>query len=63
MAVPKKRKSKAKTRSGRSHHALRAPGLSSCSHCGALREPHRTCPECGFYNGRQIVEMDREEGA
>lgn len=63
MAVPKKRKSKARTRMGRAHQALRVPALSTCGHCGVLRHPHRACPECGFYNGRQVVEMDGKEGA
>ena len=24
------------------------------SHAGALHLPHRMCPECGSYNGREV---------
>ena len=61
MAEPKKKKSKARTRMGRSHHALTAPNLSGCPKCGAPRESHRACPECGHYRGRQIFAVAEEE--
>lgn len=63
MAVPKKKKSKPKTRMGRSHHALRAPGLSTCAQCGESKEPHRVCPSCGHYRGRQIFAVEAESEA
>ncbi len=61
MAVPKKRTSKARKRQRRSHLALSAPGLSRCSQCGASRSPHRVCAECGHYNGRQVIAVERED--
>ncbi len=27
-----------------------------CSNCGSPKLPHRVCPECGFYKGRQVKE-------
>jgi large subunit ribosomal protein L32 len=56
VAVPKRRKSKSKTRMRRSHDALQVPNLRPCPKCGAYNLPHRVCPECGFYKGQQIVE-------
>ncbi len=41
----------------RSHHSLTAANLSKCSHCGAAHRPHHMCLECGYYNGRQVVDM------
>ena len=45
----------------RSHHALSAPALSQCPQCGASKEPHRVCAECGHYRGRQIFAVEKEE--
>ncbi len=59
MAVPKKKKSKSKTRSRRaSAWSISAPAKTSCSRCGAVKLPHRVCGECGWYAGRQAVEVD-----
>lgn len=59
MAVPKKKKSKAKTRSRRaSAWTVSAPARSTCPRCGAVKLPHRVCGACGWYNGRQAVDVD-----
>ncbi len=62
MAVPKKRKSKARTRARRSiNDRLTAPTVSACVHCQAPRRPHRACPECGQYGAlatpEQVIEV------
>ena len=57
MAVPKRRVSKARRDKRRSNEwKLSAPTLEKCSKCGSYKRPHRVCPECGYYNGRQVVE-------
>lgn len=56
MAVPKRRKSKSKSRMRRSHDAIGVPNLRPCPRCGAYTIPHRVCPECGHYKGQIIVE-------
>jgi large subunit ribosomal protein L32 len=61
MAVPKKKKSKARTRMGRAHHALTPSNLSSCPQCGEPKASHRVCGSCGHYRGRQIFEVEAEE--
>ena len=61
MAEPKKKKSKSRSRMGRSHHALTAPNLSACPKCGDPKEPHRVCPSCGHYRGRQVFAVETEE--
>lgn len=45
----------------RSHHALKAPNLSVCAHCGAHHRPHHMCLECGYYNGRQVMDLKAEK--
>ncbi|MCG3196062.1 MAG: 50S ribosomal protein L32 [Candidatus Omnitrophica bacterium] len=58
MPNPKHRKSKSKTRMGRSHHALKPPSLGKCPNCGEMFLPHRACPACGFYKERQVLDLD-----
>ncbi len=59
MAVPKKKKSKMKSRSHRAAAwKLATPARSLCPRCGAAKVPHVVCPSCGWYKGRQVVEVD-----
>ena len=55
MAVPKGKVSKQRRNKRRSSvWKLAAPGLVACPKCGALHLPHRMCPECGTYKGREV---------
>ncbi|MBN1500510.1 MAG: 50S ribosomal protein L32 [Spirochaetes bacterium] len=56
MAVPKRRKSKSKSRMRRSHNAIKLPSLRPCPNCGTYVLPHRVCPECMHYKGALILE-------
>ena len=59
MAVPKRKTSKAKTRSRRaSNWVLEAPSRSVCPQCTTAKRPHVVCPSCGWYKGRQAFEVD-----
>lgn len=59
MAVPKKKTSKAKTRSRRaSNWKLATPARSVCPQCGDVKVPHRVCGNCGHYGGRQVIEVE-----
>ncbi|MBU1670983.1 MAG: 50S ribosomal protein L32 [Actinobacteria bacterium] len=58
MAVPKRKKAKCRRDSRRSHDALKPPSLSECPQCHQPKLPHRVCRECGYYNGRQIFEVE-----
>jgi len=58
MAVPKKKTSKAKSRSRRaSAWTIARPARSVCPHCGAAKRPHIVCGNCGWYHGRQAIEV------
>ena len=35
--------------------------VGACPNCGAPKRAHRVCPECGFYNGRQVVTVKAAE--
>lgn len=59
MAVPKRKMSKAKSRSRKaSAWTLEAPARGACPRCGAVKVPHRVCGDCGWYGGRQAIESD-----
>ena len=57
MAVPARRTSKTTKRMRRSHFKLSVSGLTKCSNCGATIVSHRVCPECGYYDGKQVVDV------
>jgi len=41
----------------RSHLALKKRTLSACSHCKKMIAPHTVCKYCGFYKGREVVNV------
>ncbi|HEV3277549.1 MAG TPA: 50S ribosomal protein L32 [Terriglobia bacterium] len=55
MPNPKRRHSKARTSRRRAHDHLQPPALSECTHCHEMKLPHRACPNCGYYRGREAV--------
>ena len=55
--VIRMRHTRAHTKNRRSHHGLTAPTLATCKNCGADHRPHHMCLECGFYNGRQVMDL------
>lgn len=55
--VIRMRHTRAHTKNRRSHHALKAPNLAVCSNCGAHHRQHHMCLECGFYKGRQVMDL------
>jgi large subunit ribosomal protein L32 len=58
MAVPKRKVSKARRDKRRSNvWKLEAPALSKCTQCGELKMPHRVCPLCGYYKGKEMVKV------
>lgn len=56
MAVPKRRKSKAKRDSRRANHKISAKAFNECEKCAAPKEPHRVCLACGWYKDRFVLE-------
>jgi large subunit ribosomal protein L32 len=58
MAVPKKKVSKQRRRKRRGSQKAEMPTVSRCSKCGDPKIPHRVCPSCGTYNGKQVIEVE-----
>ena len=57
MAVPKQKQSHARTSQRRAQHKISAPAVNACPQCHRPRRPHRVCPHCGFYAGREVVHV------
>ena len=57
---PKRKLSKGRRDRRRAHDFLTTSNLVQCSNCGEMRMPHTVCPNCGFYQGREVVAMEKE---
>jgi large subunit ribosomal protein L32 len=64
MAVPKRRTSKSRQGTRRSHHRVTPKGIQYCAKCNEPVLPHRICAACGNYQGREalVVKSDETEG-
>ena len=58
---PKRKHSKGRRDRRRAHDALTPRPLVACSNCGEMRPQHTGCPNCGYYDGREVVEVKKEE--
>lgn len=56
--LPKKKHSRTRRDKRRTHDALTPANLVQCSNCGEMRLPHRVCPNCGHYKGREVVAIE-----
>ena len=60
MAVPNRKISKSRKGMRRAHDHVPVPAVVLCS-CGEPTLPHRICPSCGTYRGRQMLRQDDAE--
>lgn len=61
MALPKRRHSITRGRKRRTHWKVTAPGLVTCLQCKKKKLPHRICPHCGYYKGKEVVAIQTVE--
>lgn len=58
MAVPKRKKSRARTRHRKAVWMRTAPPTTAtCSRCKSPTLPHTVCAECGYYAGREVLRV------
>jgi len=57
MALPKVRQTRSRTNKRRAHHALKKAAVAVCPKCKEAVTPHLACKNCGFYNGREVVDV------
>lgn len=59
MAVAKSKTSKQRKNKRRaSSYRLNKVTIVECPNCHEMKLPHRVCPECGYYDGREVVAVD-----
>lgn len=63
MAVPKRRTSRGRKglRRGSAAHKRPVRGVGKCPQCGEIKQPHRVCPKCGYYGGRQVLAVTADD--
>ena len=61
MALPKRRHSKARGKRRRTHWKLSKMNIVPCPQCKQPKLSHRVCPVCGYYDGRQVMEIKVKE--
>jgi large subunit ribosomal protein L32 len=57
MAVPKQHKTKSKRNQRRMHLFITRAALTLCSKCRKPVLPHTVCKNCGFYKGREVIDV------
>ncbi|MCF7669262.1 MAG: 50S ribosomal protein L32 [Verrucomicrobia bacterium] len=59
MGVPKRKTSHSRQRMRRAYNsAMRVPQVTMCPQCAEPYMPHRACPSCGYYKGRQVMTVE-----
>ena len=58
MAVPFRKVSKTRRDMRRTHYKVTANGLVECTNCHEMIRPHRACPKCGYYKGKDVMNQE-----
>jgi large subunit ribosomal protein L32 len=58
MATPKRKKGRAPTRHRASQWKADPPTYAECPQCHQPKLPHRVCGNCGYYAGREVIEIE-----
>ena len=61
MAVPFRKVSKTRKRKRRTHYKITENQTTKCSKCGEEKRPHRVCPSCGTYKGKEVIKEETTE--
>jgi len=61
VALPKRRHSKTRGLKRRTHWKIKAASLAPCPQCKQPKIAARVCPSCGFYKGKQVIEIKIKE--
>ncbi|MBU1038885.1 50S ribosomal protein L32 [Patescibacteria group bacterium] len=57
MGLPGHRRTSSHKRRRASHFALKPAHLTKCTNCQQPVVTHQACANCGYYKGRQVLEV------
>lgn len=57
MAVPKKKRTRSRSRHKKAAWKVTAAHTLACPRCGSPRLSHRACSNCGTYRGREVLSV------
>lgn len=55
--LPKRKYAKARQGDRRSHLHISKPSVEDCPQCHQMKLMHRVCKNCGYYRGKQVIEV------
>lgn len=58
--LPKRKVSPGRRDRRRAHDYLKASESVNCPNCGEARLPHRVCGKCGYYQGREVITIEKD---
>ena len=62
MAVPKHKTSKQRSHTRHSNNSkAKMPTLVECPQCHNFTTSHTVCAHCGYYGGKQVVDVTKAE--
>ena len=65
MGLPAHRTTNSKRDMRRAHHALSVSNPGKCLKCGSPVLGHKACGNCGFYRGKEVInvlaKLDKKE--
>ncbi len=57
MAVPRHKHTRSSVGQRRMHIFIKPADLTSCPKCGKKIRQHTTCLNCGYYKGREVINV------
>ncbi len=58
---PKRKHSSGRRDRRRAHDGMLPPNLVGCANCSAQIPAYTVCPQCGYYNGRKVLEPKKKK--
>ena len=58
MPNPQTAAFRSRTSKRRTHDALKPVPVGTCPQCQEVKRPHQVCPNCGYYQGRQVKAVE-----
>ena len=61
MAVPKRKVSKSRRDKRKANWKVSVPSLVECPHCHERKIAHQVCKNCGYYDGVEVISVEKEK--